>query len=357
MLIDRYIAKLFLGFFVAGVVVFVTLFVAVDFMSGISHHQAPGAAVMNYYFYAIPGVAYQLLPVGCLLATIFTLSSLGRHNELVALFSSGMSLARVSAPILTLVVAISATAFFLNDRLGPAINQKKNYVYYVEIRRQPGLYSTVKSNKIWFKSGNVLFNIKAMQAEKAHAQGLTMYYFDGAWSLIQLIAADEVALKGANWELKNGAVTLFPKELNAPITQPFQTKTIVMNEDAADIQATARTADVMSVSELGRFIARNKDAGLDTLRYEVDYHSKFGFSFAAFVMSFIGIPFSVSRQRSGGAALNIGACILLAFVYWIFYSSGLTLGYHGYVPPPIAAWAPNAVMLSIAAFLLLRLKK
>jgi lipopolysaccharide export system permease protein len=357
LLIDRYIAKLFGGFFLAALVVFVTLYVAIDFMSNISHYQAPGQAVANYYLYSSLGIAYQIMPVACLLATIFTLSSLGRANELVALFSSGMSLARISAPILLFVVAASCTGFWLTDRLGPVINQKKNYVYFVEIAKQPGLYSTVKSNKIWFKSGNVLFNIKALQGEKAQAQGLTMYYFDASWKLIQLITADDVALKGENWELRNGTVTLFPKELNAPMTQSFKAKTIVMSEDAADLQSTARTTDMMGVAELGRFISRNKEAGLDTLRYEVDYHSKFGFAFAAFVMSFIGIPFSVARQRTGGTALNAGVCVFLAFAYWTFYSSGLTLGYHGLLPPIAAAWAPNLIMVALSTFLLLRMKK
>ena len=357
LLIDRYIAKMFLAFFFAGLTVFVTLFVAIDFMSNISNFHADGGAVARFYAYSVPGIAYQIMPVACLLGTIFTLSSLGRAGELVALFSSGMSLARISAPILSLVVALSSAGFWLNDRLGPVISQKKNYVYYVEITKQPGLYSTVKSNKIWFKSGNVLFNIKALSSEKAQAQGLTMYYFDGAWKLIQLITADTVSLKGEAWELHDGDVTLFPKETDAPITQKFARKSIVMNEDVADLQSTARTTDLMGVGELGRFIARNKEAGLDTLRYEVDYQSKFGFAFAAFVMSFIGIPFSVVRQRAGGTALNIGICVFLAFVYWTFYSSGLTLGYHGVLPPIIAAWAPNGIMVAFSSLLLARMKR
>ena len=164
-------------------------------------------------------------------------------------------------------------------------------------------------------------------------------------------------LKGENWLLRDGTVTLFPKELDAPMTQPFVNKSIVMSADASDIQSTARTADIMSVGELNKFISRNKEAGLDTLRYEVDYHSKFGFAFAAFVMSFIGIPFSVARQRSGGTALNISACVFLAFLYWTFYSSGLTLGYHGILTPLVAAWAPNLIMVALSTILLLRLKK
>jgi lipopolysaccharide export system permease protein len=356
-IIDRYIAKLFIAFFLGGLAVFVVLFVAVDFMTNISSYNAPSASVLQYYLLLTPSLVYQMLPVACLLGTIFTLSSLNRANELVALFSSGMSLARISTPILVLVVFISGVSFWLNDRLVPIANQQKNYVYYVEIMKKPGLYSTVKTDKIWYRSGNVLFNIKTLKSETETAQGLTMYYFDSAWKLIQMITANSVELKGQHWELHDGTVTLFTKDTSVPMTQSFDSKTITVSDESADIQKGAQSSETLSVSELKRFITRNRDAGLDTLRYEVDYHAKFSFAFAAFVMSFIGIPFSVTKQRGGGAAFNVGITILLAFGYWAAYSSGITLGRHGAIPPIIAVWLPNLIMVALSAFFLFRLKK
>jgi lipopolysaccharide export system permease protein len=354
-IIDRYIGKLFLGFFVGGLVVFVTLFVTVDLMT--NRYSAPTGALLEYYALMTPGVVYQMIPVACLLATVFTLSTLSRNNELVALFSSGLSLARISTPILVLVVLISSVAFFMNDRLIPIANQRKNYVLYVDIKNQPGLYSTVKSDRIWYRSGNVLFNIKTLQADTGTAQGLTMYYFDSAWHLIQMISAKEVQLHGSNWELAKGSVTLFPKDSNAPLTQDFSKKTIAVSDDTADIQKSSQSTDSLSISELKRFISRNKEAGLDTLRYEIDYHAKFSFAFAAFVMSFLGIPFSVSRARAGGTAFNVGITLLLAFGYWAAYSSGITLGQHGALPPLIAVWLPNMAMTALSAFFLFRLRR
>lgn len=117
-----------------------------------------------------------------------------------------------------------------------------------------------------------------------------------------------------------------------------------MSEDAKDLSSTANTADVLSLQELSDFIARNKAAGLNTISYEVDYQSKYGFAIAALVMTLVGIPFSVGRARSGGIMLNVGICLGLVFFYWIFYSSALTLGKHGHLTPVISAWLPNLAM-------------
>jgi lipopolysaccharide export system permease protein len=164
-------------------------------------------------------------------------------------------------------------------------------------------------------------------------------------------------MHGNHWELKNGLVTLFAAESSFPLTKSFRSKTITMNEDLTDIQSTSNSSNIMSLKELGRFIDRNKEAGLDTLRYEVDYHAKFGFAFAGFVMSVLGVPFSVQNQRSGGTFRQVGVCLLLAFLYWIAYSSGLTLGAHAVLPPIVAAWGPNILALIAAVFLFRRLNR
>lgn len=298
-----------------------------------------------------------MLPVACLLATLFTLSNLNKNSELIALFSLGQSLARVSAPVLVLVGGVSVLSFWMSDKVIPTFTQKKNYIYYTEMKKMPGLYSTVKKNKIWYRSENILFNIKTLNAEAGKAQGITLYYFDSAWTLTQLITAQDVLMSPKSWELSDGKVTLFAKENSFPISKEFKTKKVRMMEDLADIKSTNHSADVMSVEQLKRFISKNKKAGLDTLRYEVEYQGKFAFAFAGLVLALIGIPFSTSHERQGGGVANIGVCMLLAFGYWILFSSSLTMGKNGYLPPLISAWGPNVFMAAAAYYFLLKQKK
>lgn len=356
-ILDRYLTKQFLVFFALGLVVFATIFLAVDFMGSFARYEVSVSTLIRYYAYFLPEIVYQMIPVACLLAMVFTLSTLNKNHELVALFSMGQSLARVCAPMLILVTVVSGLSFLLGDRLLPGFTQKKNYVYYVGIKKKPGLYSTVKTNKIWYRSHNILFNIQSLNPDAGRAQGITLYYFDEKWNLIQLIKAHEVLLKGAQWILKQGMISLFAEESSFPLTQKFAEKVITMNEEVKDLQSSPHSSEVMSLRQLRKFIEKNREAGLDTLRYEVDYHSKFGFAFAGLVMALLGIPFSVSRQRSGGNIMNVGLCVGLAFLYWAFFSSVMTLGRHGLVPPILAAWGPNVIMVILSVLLLVRLKK
>lgn len=356
--IDRYISGLFITYFLGGILVFTTVFLAIDAMSTMVNYKGVGGEVfIRYYSYLTPEIIYRMFPVACLLGTILTLSTLNKSSELVALYACGMSLFRICMPVLIGVVCFSIFSFVLSDQMMPAFAKNKNYIFYTEIKKNPSLYSTVKTNKIWYRSKNTIFNIKTLNQAASRAQGLTLYYFNDNWDLFQMITANEVELAGANWKLQNGSVTLFTPESSFPVTSNFLQKTIVMGEDAKDISTTASTSDVLSLSELGRFIAKNKEAGLDTLRYEVDYWAKYGYALAALVMTLMGIPFSVGKARSGGIMLNVGVCLGLILVYWIFYSSSITLGRHGHLPPMAAAFVPNGVMSGVAYLFFRRLKK
>jgi lipopolysaccharide export system permease protein len=159
------------------------------------------------------------------------------------------------------------------------------------------------------------------------------------------------------WKLQNGHVTLYDESSDLPLTKAFSEKTISLDEEINDLKSSGSTADIMDIGDLRRFIEKNKEAGLDTLHYEVDFHSRFSFAFSAFVLAFLAIPFSAQHVRSGGVAMSIGASIVLAFGYWALYSSGLALGRQGALPPLIAVWISNLVMVSLTGWFLLRLKR
>lgn len=349
--IDRYTSFLFVGYFVGGLAVFVTLFLAIDAMSTlVSYKEASMSAVFQYYAYMSPEVIYKMLPIACLLGVVLALSNMNKANELVALFASGMSLFRICIPMLSGVLVISILGFLMSDRIMPTTTKKKNFVFYNEIKKKPDMFSMVKTDRIWYRSKNSIFNIKTLSADGKKAQGLTMYMFSDSWDLLQMMTAQQVSISGQNWLLNNGSVTVFTAESSFPLTSPFKNKTLIMSADSKDLQSSGQTSDMLSQDELKKFIDKNKEAGLDTVTYEVDFASKYSFSLAGLVMCLLGIPFSVGRARSGGTMMNVGICLGLVFLYYIFYSSSITLGQHGTMPPVVAAWVPNISMTGLAAW-------
>ncbi len=356
-IVDRYLAKNFFSYFVAGVIVFTVIYFGIDYTSTSMRFHASTDVMIQYYKYYLPIIVYQLLPVGGMVGTMFTMSSLSRNNELTALYSLGYSLARISLPVLSCLTVMCMLTYWVGDHIVPYVAQKMSYVYYVDLEKTPGLYSTVEKNKIWYRSENTIFNISYLNAANRSAQGITLYYFNSAWDLVQLIKAKSVKMDKMTWHLHDGSVTLFAKESSFPLTKTFKNKTLTVGEDLADFSANPPDSQTLSSSQLQSFIHKNKDAGMDTLGYEVDLYAKMSFAFAGLVLSLMGIPFTIQRARAGGNMLNIGLCVGIAFIYWVFYSASLAMGKHGVLPPLVAAWGPDVLMGGAATAALVRLKR
>lgn len=353
--IDRYLLGLFWTAFAAGLLVFLTLFIATDAMSSlVKYKDVAGLVILKYYAFYAPDVIYKMLPIACVVGTVMTLSSLNKGSELVALFASGLSLFRISRVIFISVIIVGCFSYYLSDRLMPAFSKQKNFIYYNDLEKTPSRFQTIKTNKIWYRSKNSIFNIKTLNAEGNKAQGLSLYFFNDKWDLVQMLTADSVLMNGTQWILKQGSITVFDKTSSFPLNDKFLEKTIVMTEDAQDLRSTGQASDLLTQAELSRFINKNKEAGLDTIRYEVDFHSKFSYALAGLVMSLLALPFCVGQSRGGGMVRNLGISIGLVVVYWIIHSTSQTMGLHGQIAPIIAAWVPNFSMVILGVFLLLR---
>ena len=74
------------------------------------------------------------LPLAMLLAAIMTMGNLGENYELLAMKSAGMSLVRITKPLIILVSVIAVGSFFIGNNLVPYANKK---VYSINLRYPP----------------------------------------------------------------------------------------------------------------------------------------------------------------------------------------------------------------------------
>ena len=96
-----------------------------------------------------------------------------------------------------------------------------------------------------------------------------------------------------------------------------------------------------------RYCRTISENGYDATRYLTLLHAKISLPFAALVMAFLGIPFSLQDNRSGGAGIGVGISIIIGFSYFIINALLLSLGQAGAIHPLVAAWTAN--MLFAAA--------
>ena len=136
--VDRYILSLFWVSFAAGLVIFVTLFMATDVMSNVLRYKAVDTGVfLSYYGYFLPEIIHKMLPVASVVGLVLTISTLNKGSELIALFASGLSLFRISRWIFISLLIVGVMDYVASDRLLPMFTKQKNFTFYNFIEQKP----------------------------------------------------------------------------------------------------------------------------------------------------------------------------------------------------------------------------
>ncbi|MDE7304396.1 MAG: LptF/LptG family permease [Alistipes sp.] len=91
--------------------------------------------IIELMTYAMANMLPLGLPLAVLLAAIMTMGNLGENYELLAMKSAGLSLVRITKPLLILVSFIAVGSFFIGNNLVPYANKKMYSIIY-DIRQQ-----------------------------------------------------------------------------------------------------------------------------------------------------------------------------------------------------------------------------
>jgi LPS export ABC transporter permease LptG len=306
--------------------------------------------------YDVPGLWIMVAPPAVLMATILTLSALSKTNELVACYSIGIGIRQVMSVLFPIVFVFSCLSLVLQDRILPAVNEKKSVFYWREIKKRQDFFLDVKQEKIWYRSNRYIYHLQKFDPQQGRILGVGIYEFDDAFNIKEEMHADEAVFKNGTWELRSGRKTVFNPKTGFPESEPFVTRELVIKETPKDFKMIEKEVDRLRIKDLLRFIRSNRESGIDSRGLEVKLHSRFSLSFISIVMFLLAIPFSVSRGREGRMGRDLTIAFAITFFYWLSNSVSMSLGQNGALPPVAAAWSPTVIFGFFALYLLRGMK-
>ncbi len=356
-LLDKYILKEFLRFFLITCVTFIALYLIVDFFEKIRmflSNQATPAQMASYFIYSIPMIISLTLPAAILLSTLLTYSFLSKFSEITAMKANGVSLYRMALPALGVAVLVGVFLFFFTELVTPASIQKTEHLIKVDVQKQQTL-GFFKQNEIWYRGHNAIYNFKMFDVEKNILRGITLHRLGPDFSLKMRVDAREAKWLDNRWVFSHLLVTTFD-ENRVPYLEWAEEKVIDIPEQPADFKIIQKDAEKMGYFELNRYVNKISAEGYDVARYRVDLQGKLAFPFVCVILVFIGMSFSMRSERSGGLMQSLAAGIFIGFSYWIVHAFCMSLGRSGILPVTLAAWASNILFAGLAAYLFSRIR-
>ncbi len=357
--LHRYVIREYLKIFALSLSSLILIYTVVLFFQKLnlfSRFQAPFYLIFEYLLYQIPEAIFQwTIPYAALLSTLLTLGTFSRYSEITAFKAGGISLYRITFPLIFIVFIISFFSFLGNDYLVPFTNQKTRYLLDVKVRKEPPS-SFFKNYKIWYRSDHRIFNIQLLDPKQKALKGFTLYEFDDQFRCVQRIDANEARWVGEKWRFYQGAVRHFD-ESGSIQTTSFDEIDFPMNEGWESFQNSASDSGQMSYAELRTYIQRIQASGYDPTRYLVDLYSKLSYPLSNLIMVLIGIPFALKTGRSGGVASNIGISVMIGFLYGILFYVFISFGNGGILPPILACWVPTLLFGLTGVFTLMSIRQ
>ena len=351
-ILNRYIAVTYSRMMGLCLSSFITIYLVIDFLEKINRftraHGSPHHIAL-FFLYKIPEIVSQVMPLGVLMATLLSLGALSRNSEIIAMRGCGISLRKITSPILIIAFLLSLMTFFSEEVIVANTSREMKYIQDVLIEgKSPNAF--FRQDNIWYRERNLVMQAKLFNPSTKTLEGVTLWQtVDGMHPTIR-IEAEQCVWNGKSWILKNavtrhieeGSIAKTTRDANVPVSLGLRLN---------DLRILDKHADTIGFFKLKRYCENLKRSGYDPTRYEALMHSKISLPFASFIMAFLGIPFVMKSGRSSGIAFGVGLSIIIGFAYYVTNAALLSFGQTGVLPPLIAAWAANFIFALSAIWL------
>ncbi len=347
-ILDRYIGREFLKILGMALAVFVGIFIIVDLFEKLRAFldaQVPVRFIVRYYVFSLPTIIFQVVPVAVLLASLLTLGTMGRHNELLAMKMGQIGTLRIALPCLALALLVSGVALGLGQSVIPRASERAQDIMRMRVKKLPAI-RLGRQNNIWYRARGDEFHQQFLYIGLADAgsrvlRDVTLIELTPQFAPMRRLDAREAVWEHDGWVFVDGHMWMFSGS-GEPLLDRFQRMAVGLAERPEELTRAVRAPEEMSYDELKDYIWRLAQSGVDVRRYWVDLDAKISLPFASAVMALIGIAFGL-RTGKTGVVVWVGACVPLGFLYWILLSLGFSLGRGGALPSLAAAWLPNVL--------------
>ena len=359
--LDRYIVREFIPPFIYCIAVFISLYIVIDLFNHLEDILKQGVSIStlySYYLSFVPIIFVQTAPIAVLLSTIYILSKFNKHNEVVAMKASGISLIQLLRPFICLGFVLSIFVFLINDKIVPRASIISTTIKEeaIEGAKTAGKNKII-NNVTLYGSKNRLFFIGSFDVNKKVLNDITILEHDEKQRVRYKIIAPRAEWLNGEWKFYNCIIYQFPEGDTIP-AEPSVFKEIILDieEKPKDFLKVEDRADFMNYHQLKDYIHRLSGAeGPTTRKLRVDLHYKLSFPFISLIIMLIGVPFALVSRR-GGALSGVGICLGISFSYYGVSALSIALGKGGMLPAALSAWLANILFGALGIILIRKLR-
>jgi len=355
-LLDRYLLQKFLLPFFYCVAGFISVWLVwdlsvnlPDFLSG----HAGFVVISRFYMLQIPSVLMLSIPVGLLLALLYTLTQMSRRNEIISMLCSGRSLFRIFIPIFAFGLVMTGLLFLLNYQLAPQAGSLRDQIKE-EIKHGANFHQGISNllfrnredRRLWFISALFQQSNQAIRVEiiQQNESGVVTekWYSPHAFYLPDT----------KTWVLEQARHVTVDESGNLATTEDAPRIEIrSWKETPWKIASSLMNSEFLGLPQLGDYLMFNAEFPRARLApYVTHWHYRLALPWICMVVILLAGSMGVVTGRRG---IMGGIAVAIALFAGLIFSSSLflALGKGDRIPSIVAAWGPISMFLLIGIYL------
>jgi LPS export ABC transporter permease LptF/LPS export ABC transporter permease LptG len=299
----------------------------------------------------LPGIVVITLPFALLIGTLMALNRLSSDSELVAAQACGLSLLRLTSPLLLCgLIGTAISAWLTLGVLPRAFGLGKELSAQVVLQ---ALASPLKPQTFDSHFPNTLVYVR--DVEKATGDWVGVFLIrklSDQESLVLTARRGKLRLSRTNpvtleAQLTDGlALQLLNAQPQRQSVARFERQDIRLSEDSSTLlsQAADRAKPVqeMTLAQLARR-GRQAPTPVERRQAAVERQKRFALPLACLFLSLMAIPVGARSARHSGRAMAFALGFALAVAYYIVLLAGQGLALSGILTAWLGAWLPNLV--------------
>jgi len=310
--------------------------------------------VLTYHFFLTPKLIYDSAPVSVLVAVLVTFGVMSKYNEVTAMKACGISLYRLSVPVLMTGMALSGALFAFDHYYVTEANRIQDGIRSEIKGRPPQTYLSPERQWI-FGQGSRIYYYRYFDPAQQIMYGITVFELEpDTFHLRRHIYAERARWEPSlnTWIFQDG----WSRDLDGVRVVRYddfsgEARTFSeLTEPPGYFLKEVKQDQQMNFSELAAYIRELRQSGFDTIRLQVRFHKKFSVPLFALIMALISVPFAFLTGPRGAMA-GVGVSFGIAIAYWVVSQLFEQVGNLNQLPPVLAAWSPDAIFALAGLYL------
>lgn len=351
-LIRNYLEKfIFIFFVICSALLVSNIF---DLLNKVRGLNISGKVFVKMIFLKLPYLSLELLPLNAMLAMLLMNYVLSKRNEIVAIWSNGISIFKIIAPI-------AFTNFIIGLFAMTMLNPLSTYMLSKYEKIEAKLINKKTSNLILSHMGVIvserfedfkrIYLVKSLEIDKGQMANISIIVTDENNHFFERIDAKYGDIGNGNIKLRT--VAMYDKDGSKKNYKKYELATSFSMDNFVE---GVTAPDNLNFWKLPEAIHNLKMAGLPALKHQLYYYKILLRPFLMISMVFLASVFIARDNRSGNKLLKVIIGLFVGFGTFLSLQILGNILVYGGLSPFISIGLPTLIVILLSSYAILHLR-